>query len=303
MTTARDLWLANGALVVMTTSWAAMYPVLDALLGTWDPLSATVARMALGGGVLFVALLVREGPAALRGLPIIRVGTMAFLGVAVSSSFSSVGVQLSGGIATAITATMSPILAAVMARYLSGVAMDRAVAVGAGLAVTGGFVVVLAGGADVGIPGLGELLVLISNGLWVWYSIAAQRWCKGWSQLRIAATTVFPGGLFLLLLMPLADATGILPTAVDWSAGPLALALLTAVMVAVANPLWHFGVKHIGVTVASMYGNLVPIIAVLVAMAFGSYPNVMHLVGGVLVMAGVVYAQTRSRPRVRATPP
>ena len=59
--------------------------------------------------------------------------------------------------------------------------------------------------------------------------------------------------------------------------------------------LWHFGVSRIGITAASIYSNLVPVVVVSIAIAAGRYPTVMHLVGGALVIAGVLFAQLRKR--------
>ena len=61
-----------------------------------------------------------------------------------------------------------------------------------------------------------------------------------------------------------------------------------------------FAVSHLGVTVASIYHNFVPVSAVLVAMvAFGAVPTVYHLVGGVIILAGVVYSQIRRHAEKR----
>ena len=39
-----------------------------------------------------------------------------------------------------------------------------------------------------------------------------------------------------------------------------------AVSVALGNFLWHYGVSRVGVIIASMYGNLIPIVAVLMTL-------------------------------------
>ncbi len=69
------------------------------------------------------------------------------------------------------------------------------------------------------------------------------------------------------------------------SAGPASFSLF----------LWHFGVSRIGITAASIYGNLVPVVVVSIAIAAGRYPTVMHLAGGALIIAGVLFAQLRKR--------
>ena len=57
--------------------------------------------------------------------------------------------------------------------------------------------------------------------------------------------------------------------------------------------LWNFGVSRLGVVVASLFLNLVPVSAVLIAAAMGTAPTLTQLVGGLLVLAGVLQAQLR----------
>jgi drug/metabolite transporter (DMT)-like permease len=50
-------------------------------------------------------------------------------------------------------------------------------------------------------------------------------------------------------------------------------------------------VRRIGVTIASIYSNLVPIVVVLIAMLEGIQPTTGHLIGGLLIISGVLIAQ------------
>jgi drug/metabolite transporter (DMT)-like permease len=50
-------------------------------------------------------------------------------------------------------------------------------------------------------------------------------------------------------------------------------------------------VQRIGIAVSAIYRNMVPVVVVLIAVAFGRYPTALHLVGGALIVAGVLYAQ------------
>ena len=74
-------------------------------------------------------------------------------------------------------------------------------------------------------------------------------------------------------------------------------------MIGVANGLWHYGVSRIGVAVATMYTNLMPVAAVLVTMWFGRVPSAAQLAGGAVILAGVLYAQRAARPLAAAPAP
>ncbi len=56
----------------------------------------------------------------------------------------------------------------------------------------------------------------------------------------------------------------------------------------------YFGVSRVGVTIGSMYHNLVPIVVVLISISLGRYPSLLHLLAGALIIAGVVYIQLRN---------
>jgi drug/metabolite transporter (DMT)-like permease len=75
------------------------------------------------------------------------------------------------------------------------------------------------------------------------------------------------------------------------------LALFSA---AIGNLLWNSGVSVVGVPVASLYINLSAVFTVLMVMALGAYPTLEQILGGLVVVAGVVYVQLI---KLRGAPP
>ena len=72
----------------------------------------------------------------------------------------------------------------------------------------------------------------------------------------------------------------------------LALFVYLAIgVLVVAVTLWHRGVAFLGLGVASMYLNLVPVVAVVVSMSLGVMPRGEQITGGILVLAGLIVAQ------------
>lgn len=69
--------------------------------------------------------------------------------------------------------------------------------------------------------------------------------------------------------------------------------MLTAVLSTAAGPvLWNVGVARLGVNAGMMWQNTVPVFAVLIAaIFFGVRPLPEQIVGGLVVMAGVLYMQ------------
>jgi drug/metabolite transporter (DMT)-like permease len=67
--------------------------------------------------------------------------------------------------------------------------------------------------------------------------------------------------------------------------------------------MWNFGVQRLGIVIASIYLNLIPVVAVSITVALGTRPRVEQLAGGVLVLAGVGLGQFRSFARRRQRKP
>ena len=146
--------------------------------------------------------------------------------------------------------------------------------------------------------------MLGAGALWTWYSIAAQRWLAGHSQLAITALTTLPSGLALAALAAALGGTGLMTVRVDFSTQCLLLlAYAGLLMIGIANVLWHYGVSRIGVAVATMYSNLMPVAAVLVTLSFGRAPSAAQVVGGAVILAGVLYGQLAARPTPAAAAP
>lgn len=296
---APQLVLAYGGLFGAAVFWGSFFPLMELLLQSWDPLSLNAGRVVLGALLLLLILHLREGRGALAGrVPWGRVWLLGGIGIAAFTMLLTFAVATSGGVPVAIISTTTPIIAAFMARAVYGISLGRGTAVGAVLAVVGGLCAVLGGAAGklTDIRG-GEVLMLVALMLWTWFSLAAQRWLKGCSQLRIAALTMTTGAVCLVGTVAVMAVAGLNPVKANLSSASLALVVyLAATSVALGNVFWHFGVSRVGLTVASMHVNLIPVVAVVIAIWFGSYPTALQLLGGALVIAGVLYAQIKSRP-------
>lgn len=283
---------ANLSFAFMTLGWGSLYPILSLQLQTWDALSASAARAGIASLILCSAVRLMRGPVLLTGgLPVGRLLLLGGVGITASFALASVGTLYANPVSAAITATTMPIVAAVVGRCVYRIPIGRGVAIGAFFATAGGICVAYAGGGTLGHARGGEILILISNACWAWFSITAPRWLVGWHPLRISALTLGSGALMLVLLIPVADGLGLIQARASLAVDPLLLTLGLGLMVGIANPLWHFGVSRLGVTVGAMFGNFSPVVAVLIAAALGQEPTFLHLAGGGLVIVGVALAQ------------
>jgi drug/metabolite transporter (DMT)-like permease len=296
----RTAVVANLGLLLMVVVWGTMFPAIERILATWDVLSATAGRhtVALVGLLLVMSIHERRVPVR-RDMPWGRLLLLGFFGMSVTSLMMTLSIELSSGVSAAIASATNPISSAVTARLLHRVPLLPGIILGAVLSTAGALVSIFGGaGAAVELRG-GEVLVIGANVLWTWYSMMAQRWLAGYPQLHITGLTALTGVAGLYGVITIAGASGLAEFRLDLSPEPLLLLLAAGASVAIGNSLWHFGVSRVGVTLAAMYGNVIPIVAAAIAFWAGTPPTAAQLIGAAIIIAGVLYAQTmalRRRP-------
>jgi len=290
---------ANLGLVLTMLIWGAQVPLIALMAERYDPYLLALIRYAGALPLLLIVLRLREpGPLfrdySLRWLMLLGAAVAAF------GTFYTLGVALCHPVTAAVLSAMSPAIAALVAWAVLRTPPSLLVVLALLLVAVGGVLATV----DLSYVGTfrlrgGEGLILLASAAWSWYSIEAQRRLKGASQIRISALTLIFTSAFLAVVYGLAAAFGqTYGSALDATLPDLAtFALFIVGVVLIGLLLWNFGVSRLGVVIASMYLNLIPIAAVLTALALGYEPRAEQLVGGTVVLAGVVLAQYGHRLR------
>lgn len=296
---------ATLGLLVVAFAWGSVIPAFNLLLQVWDPYFLSAIRYILGAPVFLVLLAVFErGPLVPAGIKQWKLWVLGAVGVGIFAPAFTLGVAHAHPIIAAIVSAASPITAAVVARLFFAIPLDRSVLPAVALAVTGGALALWSPEAlegEFAIQG-GEFLMIGATAAWAWYSIAAQRWLRDLSQLRITGLTLAPGAVIITAIYLVLGATGLadLPPAPPRDLGDVGLLGWVVMMVVVLGVfLWHYGVRHVGVVVASLYMNLVPVVAVVITALMGTPPTWNQVAGGLLVVLGVAYIQLRDVLRRR----
>jgi drug/metabolite transporter (DMT)-like permease len=293
--------LANIGLLVAAFGWGAQIPVLNELLARWDPYFLGAARYALAVPPLLAILAVVEPSAAI--LRPLRDGRIWLLGLALGAfvPLYTLGVAHADPNTAAIVGSTGPAVAAIVGCACFRLPFDRSMVPAILLAMAGGVLATYDPGAAGGAFDLrgGELLILLASACWAWYSLASQRWLAQWSQLRVSCITMVPGTVVSVVIYLAAALTGSADLPPPAPTGPLDIGFFAwmTIMAVIAGLLgWNYGVRQLGVVVASLFLNFVPVFTILITTLQGRPPTTMQLLGGALVLAGVLQSQLRHLP-------
>ncbi len=289
---------ATLVLLLAALIWGSMIPVLGALAGDYDKWLLSWLRYVLGLPVLWLAVLFAARPVA-TPRPL-QAGRLFRLGAAMTafSVLYTFGVANAHPATAAIVLMCGPIWATVLSRLMLGATTPPGFFASLLLVVAGGIVVVL------GTPGKtrsgfgldgGEILLVIAQVCWSWYSIRAQQWLADRGQIALSALTSSVASVQLAAVCVVVWAT----VGIDWPArAPTLLeggmmAWIGVLGVAVAVLLWNTGVSLVGVPVASLFANSAPVFAIGLAALMGHEPGWWQLAGGAIVMGGIALLQLR----------
>ena len=161
------------------------------------------------------------------------------------------------------------------------------------LATAGVIAVLLAGGHELSVGDLrGDALVLGSVGCWAAYTIGLRQLGGRISTMSVTAWTLLTGmpGLVVVGWPSLMRLDWQAVTPVAWAA----LAYSTLLSLVAAYLLWNRAVQRLGAAPAALYTCLMPFIATAIAaLVLGEHPTPAHLVGGLMIIAGVLLGNAR----------
>jgi drug/metabolite transporter (DMT)-like permease len=295
-------------LLLMTFIWGTNYTIVKEAFAEVPAQPFNAVRMAIASAIFVAAILVarrvKRPSIAYTPEPITRRDWAAIAGLALVGHFLY---QLCfiGGLARTSVANSSLILAATpvaimllnAARGLEPV--GRWHWLGAGLSILGIYFVVGRGAALSSQSLAGDSLMLGGVACWAVYTVGAGRLMARHSPLGVTGLSMALGTvLYLGVMLPQV-------ARVAWSSVSLAtwLSLLYSAVFAlcVAYMIWYAAVQLIGGTRTSLYSNLVPLVALAVAVLWRGEPlGLFKIAGATLVLAGV--AITRAAAHLMSAP-
>lgn len=276
-------------MTIAPTKWA---------LESIPPLTLIFLRLALGSLIFLPFAWKVSGGLQWAAVPWKRLASLSFTGVAGYFLFQYVGVSMTSGVNASIISASLPLCTIILAAAYLKEKITRNQWLGLLLGMAGVLAITIhpgSGGAQ-GSSLLGDLLVLVGHVIWAMYVIQLKR-PRGEETLpseMFTTLTLVIGGLMVLpfaaaelwyLGMPEVSAKGM---------GSLAALVLGPTIL--AYWLWNRGIESVSAGKAGLYLNTMPLISVITSiLLLGEALTWRTLMGGLLVIAGVFWAEKKTR--------
>jgi drug/metabolite transporter (DMT)-like permease len=286
--------VADAMLLVTVCLWALNFTASKYILDHgFRPLTYSGTRYALAALVFLIIVLPRE-----RSLRIERRDLPLVAGAIVLLFLNQIGFVFALDLTTATTVALLfgtlPIFTALIARVVGMERLSRRFWIAAVLSFTGVALVTVGSGNSLSANLDGDLLAIMSAATWGGYSVALAPLMRRYSPYRLSA-------IFLVVVSVALLAAGA-PQLEDQSfdlSGLVWLSFVYAVLgpLVITNLLWFSAIDRVGPSRASLFANLQPFLAALIALLL-LHENLtgLQLAGGLLIAAGIVFSRGRQPP-------
>ncbi len=290
-----------GLVNVATLTWAT-----NIILGRWlrediGPLTLAAARFFIAS-LIFVILLQR-GPSEERRLGkdrFLLLG-MALAGVATFAPTLYLALRFTTAVNVTLINGFGPLITGLLATLLIHEPMSRR-QIGGAIVGLAGITVLISGGSfnfwQEASVNVGDLISVAAVTLWGLYSVLGRRVMRHRSALSATAFSAFLGVPFLVVAA--AFELRHLPVNIgpggETGHGQLIRLILAILYIGVAPTVvgflaWNAGVRRLGASGAMVFYNTLPLYGALLGTLFLGEPlGPVHLVGGMLIICGGLWA-------------
>ena len=284
--------LSAGAAIL----WGANFEATRIALHDLPPWTAAAGRFVIASAAILVCLLIVEP----KGLRVLKRNALAFtvlgiLGVAGFNAALFLGMRTSSPVTAALILGTVPLSTALLEALVSLRWPGRLALLGMGISLLG---IALSVGAFAGTRlAAGDPVIFAGSLAWSSYTIGCRRWVRGASPLATSAWTMLFGALALLGAAFVFESP--IPAIAAASVPAIAAVLWMALAGSVLTYLfWQEGIAVRGPAATAILLNLVPVAALVIAVALGRRSDPSQVAGMATAIFGVLLTSGRvRRPR------
>jgi drug/metabolite transporter (DMT)-like permease len=289
------------ALASAVLFWGSSFVATKIVLETFTPEAYIFLRFALAAPV-FLAVLWYRGFPRLPGGVHLRLALIAVFEPGLYFLFETNGLALTTAPKASLIIATTPVVVALLSRIFLGERMGHRVTVG-GLASLAGIAVLVISdrraAALIEGSSLGDILVLGAVLSAAAYIILARSLSARLDSVQLTAYQVLYGTLFFVPIFILRPS---LPAAAEVGADAIgALVFLAVFATVVAFLSYNYALSRIPAARAGVFLNAIPVVTAVVAWpVLGEVLSPVQMLGGLMVIGGMTYANMRRR---RPVPP
>ena len=286
--------VADAMLLVTVCLWALNFTASKYILDNgFEPLTYSAVRYTLAALIFLAIVLPRERSLRVerRDVPLVLLAILLLFGNQLGFVFA---LDLSTATTVALLFGTLPIFTALFAHAVGIDELSRRFWIAASLSFTGVALVTIGSGKSISGNVWGDLLAIAGAATWGAYSVALAPLMRRYSPYRLSA--IFLLGAAALLVVAgapqLQEQSFDLPASV-W----LTFAYAVIGPLVITNLLWFTAIDWVGPSRASLFANLQPFLAAVVALLLlDETLTRLQFAGGLLIAAGIVFSRSRAQP-------
>lgn len=287
----------------MSLIWGANYSIVKSAFEVIPPQPFNAVRLLIASAIFLIlivmARLVRMPSVFYTPAPITRGDWLRLAGLGIVGHFLY-QILFIGGLGRTSVANSSlllaatPVAIALASALLGRERIGRWHWIGAAISAAGIYLVVGRGASLSSASLEGDVMVLAAVGCWTVYTLGAGRLMERHSPLGVTGLSMAIGtAMYVPVMWPqLARVRWAEVGVAEW----MKIVYSSVFALCVAYMIWYTAVQRIGSARTSVYSNIIPLFALLVASVWLGEPiGPAKIAGAVLVLTGV--ALTRRTPR------
>ena len=291
------LMKANLVVTLAMLLFSFSLPILEILGDQYSVTALVVVRNILSGGFLLVLGMMVERHHRLTRMGwrhAFYAGGFWYLVTMICLTYA---VVFTGAFATAVILSLIPVVSALIDVATGQDRIGPRLALALLISISGGVL------ASVGFQetarfaiGFGEIMLFLGVSCWVMMSRYVDQNMKDEPPITGLGVIILLPGLMLLVVMIGLEVTGIEQSGIGKAMSQddvMLMVFLGIVSSAGSMVFWFRGVARLGVTIASLQQNLVPVFVLVQIAILGQDLDPIKILGGVLVVMGALIAQIR----------
>jgi drug/metabolite transporter (DMT)-like permease len=281
-------------LLLVVLIWASNYPIAKFSIRQLDIFLFNAVRYVVAAVLLLaIARTTRAGWVPVGHADRPRLMRAGFVASVLYQIAFIVGLKLTTAGNSAVLLATAPLWTIAISAWMHREPITRRVWTGMGLSLAGVVMIIVGSGRSLSVGGAemaGDLICIAAAFLWAFNTNLQKPLLGKYSPLQLSLIMISIGAVGLTLSAVPAAVTmdwG----AVEWPAwaGAIASGVFS---IAVANLIWSTGVKHLGPGRTGSFGNLIPVVALIISYgALGETLAGLQVAGAAVTIFGVWFAR------------